>query len=386
MATGFMSDKLGMGLRQFRNPKSEGRRLEPTYRAIEKWFMNGIMSPSVGSKKTKRWTARAGSPEALMIHEYGHYLSDTVSLEFSDLDIDQRTEKWQAWRFAIGSSWQDVFSDIGSPEWYEKYKLPDDKKRSEIPDEIPHIETAYGESSPTEAFAESISAMFAHNGEDQDLVSQGMKDLIADFLSLDSKRDIREQLTPKRTARQIIPDGFASRGAVAEINNERDAVYGEITDPRDLTQAVLGQLDGDDPVGKMVRQLQAIVDDPEEWSKLIEARKEAIRIALNIRVANDEESRLLESVLTGDLAFSEMIRRHGIANIYFSQTDLRLSGGHDTRGVLSGGFVPDDEQISPPRIIIDLIGAPHERNLPDQPMPQSGLDEIKKYSKDLKNY
>ena len=389
MANGFFSEQIGMGLRQFTKPKSQGRKFDPTYRTIGKWWMNGIMPPDVGSKKTKRWTTRAGSPESLLIHEYGHYISDALNPELTDLDKDQRTQKWQAWRFSIGSKWQEVFDDIGSPEWYEKYKLPDDKERSVIPDEIPHIETAYGESSPTEAFAESISAMFAHNGEDQNLVSQGMKELIADLLSLDPKRDIREQLTPTRIARQIIPDGFASRGAVVEINKEKDARFGEITDPYELTAEVLGTLNGEDPVGQMVRRLQEMKDNPTAingWDWWVgKGREWEIEQALNMRVANEKESQLIASIFLNDPAFADMIRRHGMAQIYFSQTDL-VSGKdrHDVRGVLTGGFHPNDSETGhywPPHIKIDLIGAEHERNLRDQPMGAVSTEKMKAYSK-----
>ena len=378
MANGFMSKELGIGLRQFRNPKAKGR-LDFASRRIGKWFMEAMVSPEVRSKKSKRWVTRDGSPETLLVHEYGHYLSTVLEAELSDLDQTERTKKWQAWRFSVGSDWKATFTDIGRPDWYEKYKK--DRENADVPQEVPHVETAYAETVPTEAWAEAIAGIFALDGADSDLVSDGMKELIADFLSLDPKRDIKEQLTPPRLARRIIPDGFASRGAVAEINEERDARFGELTDPYELTEEFLGKLDGDDPVGAMVRLLQEVQDDPEQWSKLPEREKEAVNIALNIRRANDEESQLVASVLENDPAFAEMIRRHGISNIYFSQTDLKLAGDHDVRGVLSGGFVPDGEQLTPPRIVIDLIGAEHERNLPDGPMPQSGLDEMKKYSK-----
>ena len=383
MASGFMSDQLGMGLRKFRNTKGQGR-LDFATRRIGKWFMEGLMSPDVSSGKTKRWNTRSGSPEGLLIHEYGHYLSDVLKLELSPLDSSERTKKWQAWRFSVGSKWKDTFSAMGSPEWYDRYNK--DRKLGgfgDVPQEVPHIETAYGESSPTEAFAEAITAVFAHDGVDSHLISEGMKELIADFLSLDPKRDIREQLTPKRAAREIIPDGFASRGAVAQINKEKDTRYGDLTDPYELVAELLGTLDGDDPVGKMVRRLQDIKDDPKSWDLLAKNGKtEDVDIPLNIRVANMEEAQLLTSVLLNDPAFADMIRRHGTPNIYFSQTDLVLKGGHDVRGVLSGGFVPDElDELFPPRIIIDLIGSTHERNLPDVPMEQQSREKVLAYGK-----
>ena len=383
MAAGFMSDQLGMGLRKFRNTKGQGR-LDFATRRIGKWFMEGLMSPDVSSGKTKRWNTRSGSPEGLLIHEYGHHLSDVLKLELSPLDSSERTKKWQAWRFSVGSKWKDTFNAMGSPEWYDRYNK--DRKLGgfgDVPQEVPHIETAYGESSPTEAFAEAITAVFAHDGIDSHLISEGMKELIADFLSLDPKRDIREQLTPKRAAREIIPDGFASRGAVAQINKEKDTRYGDLTDPYELVAELLGTLDGDDPVGKMVRRLQDIKDDPKSWDLLVKNGKaEDVDIPLNIRVANMEEAELLTSVLLNDPAFADMIRRHGTPNIYFSQADLKLKGGHDVRGVLSGGFVPDEQdELFPPRIIIDLMGSTHERNLPDEPMGQQSREKVLAYAK-----
>ena len=379
--SGFMSDQIGMGLRNYRNPKSRGR-LDFITRRMGNWFMDGLMSPDVKSNKSKRWTTRTGSPEALLIHEYGHHLADVLKLELSPLDKSERTKKWQAWRFSAGSNWKETFKEIGSPEWYEKYKIG--RGDVDVPQEVPHIETGYGESTPAEAFAEAISAIFALDGVDQDLVSEGMRELVADFLSLDPKRDIREQMTPKRAAREIIPDGFASRGAVAQINKEKDARYGDLTDPYELSAELLGTLDGDDPVGKMVRRLQEIKDDPEAYEKMVKNnRRDVIDGNLNIRAANLEEALLVTSVLLNDPAFADMIRRHGISNIYFSQTDL-ISNGTDVRGVLSGGFVPDDSdsgQFWPPRIVIDLIGSTHERNLPDQPMSGQTREKILEYAK-----
>ena len=385
MASGFMSDQLGMGLRKFRNVKGQGR-FDFATRRIGRWFMEGLMSPDVSSGKTKRWLTRSGSAEALLIHEYGHYLSDVLKLELSPLDSSERTKKWQAWRFSVGSKWKDTFDAMGSPEWYDRYNK--DRKLGgfgDVPQEVPHVETAYGESSPTEAFAEAITAVFAHDGIDSHLVSEGMKELIADFLSLDPKRDIREQLTPKRAAREIIPDGFASRGAVAQINKEKDARYGDLTDPYELVAELLGTLDGDDPVGKMVRRLQEIKDDPESYGRYIISDKTyVIDNNLNIRVANIEEAELVTSVLLNDPAFADMIRRHGMSNIYFSQTDLRGNAGHDVRGMLAGGFTPDDSpegQLWAPRIVLDLVGSMHERNLPDEPMEQGNRKEILKYGR-----
>ena len=385
MATGFMSDQLGMGLRKFRNVKGQGR-FDFATRRIGKWFMEGLMSPDVSSGKTKRWLTRSGSAEALLVHEYGHYLSDVLKLELSPLDISERTKKWQAWRFSVGSNWKDTFKAMGSPEWYDRYSK--DRKLGgfgDVPQEVPHIETAYGESSPTEAFAEAVTAVFAHDGIDSHLVSEGMKELIADFLSLDPKRDIREQLTPKRATREIIPDGFASRGAVTQINKEKDARYGDLTDPYELAAELLGTLDGDDPVGEMVRRLQEIKDDPESYAKYVMNDKTyIIDNNLNIRTANTEETELVTRVLLNDPAFADMIRRHGMSNIYFSQTDLKGSKGHDVRGILAGGFTPDDSdegQFWAPRVVLDLIGSPHERNLPDEPMEQQSREKVLAYGK-----
>lgn len=379
--SGFMSDRIGMGLRNYRNTKGRGR-LDFITRRMGNWFMDGLMSPDVKSNKSKRWTTRTGSPEALLIHEYGHHLTDVLKLELSPLDKSERTKKWQAWRFSAGSNWKETFNEIGSPEWYEKYKIG--RADVDVPQEVPHVETGYAESAPTEAFAEAISAIFALDGVDKDLVSEGMKELIADFLSLDPKRDIREQMTPKRAAREIIPDGFASRGAVAQINKEKDARYGDLTDPYELSAELLGTLDGDDPVGKMVRRLQEIKDDPEAYERMVKKNKrDVVDGNLNIRVANLEEAELLTSVLLNDPAFADMIRRHGMSNIYFSQTDL-MSNGIDVRGVLSGGFTADDSdsgQFWPPRIVIDLVGSAHERNLPDQPMSGQPREKVLEYAK-----
>ena len=265
-AQGFLSDRLGMGLDKFRNSRAKGR-FDFTSRAIGAWIGKSLLSPSVHSKKTKRWSTRSGSPEVLFIHEYGHHLSEVMKLELTSLDYNERNKKWQAWRFSAGHNWEQTFKEIGKPDWFEGYKK-DRTDATDVPQEIPHIETAYGESSPAEAWAESIAATFAHDGIDDHLVSDGMKELISDFLSLDPKRDIREQLTPKRAAREIIPDGFASRGAVVAINKERDAELGELSNIDDLATTILGTLDGEDPVGDMTRRLQDLKDDARDWATL----------------------------------------------------------------------------------------------------------------------
>lgn len=396
-ATGFFSDRNGISLDSFRSPTSSGKVFSKASRRLGNWFMTGIMPPDVGSKNTKRWLSRDGSPEALLVHEYGHYLSDIIGKTLSDSEkYDMNTPRAMAWRFSIGSDWQETFKAVGWPEAYDAYSLPlaedtdinarSRKKgdRRDVPSDIPHVLTGYGESSPSEAFAESISAIFSHNGEEQDLVSEGMRWLIRDALEL-PEGDLREQLTPKRAAREIIPDGFASRGATVAINNERDSRYGELTDPYELTAEVLGTLDGDDPVGEMVRRLQEIKDDPIQYERLLKAGEESsIDVPLNIRTANEAEAALLAEVLITDPAFADMIRRHGIPNYYFSQTDLKLKGEHDVRGILSGGYVADDSpsgQFWPPRIVIDLIGAEHERGTPDSPYEPDSAADVQEYSK-----
>lgn len=345
------------------------------------------MPPDVGSKNTKRWISRDGSPEALLVHEYGHYLSDMIGRTLPDGEkYDMSTPRAMAWRFSIGSDWKETFKAVGWPEAYDAYSLPNREKseRREVPSDIPHVLTGYGESSPSEAFAESIAAIISHDGSEENLVSEGMKWLIRDALEL-QEGDLREQLTPKRATREIIPDGFASRGATVSINNERDTRFGELNDPYELTAEVLGTLDGDDPVGAMVRRLQEIKDDPIQYERLLKAGEESsIDVPLNIRRANEAEAALLAEVLINDPAFADMIRRHGIPNYYFSQTDLKLKGDHDVRGVLSGGYVADDSpsgQFWPPRIVIDMIGSPHERGVLDSPFEPDSAASVREYSK-----
>ena len=396
MAAGFFSDKNGISLNWYRSPTSKGK-INTGASRLGNWFMTGIMTPDVGSKKTKRWLSRH-SPEGLLVHEYGHYLSDMVGRTLSDDEKrNMSSGKAMAWRFSVGSDWKETFEDVGWPEAYDKYSIPlapdtdinarSRKKsdRKDVPSDIPHVLTGYGESSPSEAFAESIAALIAHNGEEKDLVSEGMQWLIRDALDLGDDTDVRGQLTPKRATREIVPDGFASRGATVEINNEKDPRFGELNDPYELTAEVLGTLDRDDPVGEMVRRLQEIKDDPIQYERLLKAGEESsVDVPLNIRTANEAEAALLAEVLITDPAFADMIRRHGIPNYYFSQTDLKLKGEHDVRGILSGGYVADDSpsgQFWPPRIVIDLIGAEHERATPDSPYEPDSAAAVREFSK-----
>ena len=395
MAAGFFSERNGISLNWYRSPTSKGK-INTGASRLGNWFMTGILTPDVGSKKTKRWLSRH-SPEGLLVHEYGHHLSDMVGRTMSDDEKrDMSSGKAAGWRFSIGSDWKETFEAVGWPEAYDKYSLPlapdtdinarsrKKRDRRDVPSDIPHILTGYGESAPAEAWAESIAALIAHEGEDKDLVSEGMTWLVRDVLDLDDN-DIREQLTPKRATREIIPDGFASRGATVGINNERDARFGELNDPYELTAEILGTLDRDDPVGEMVRRLQEIKDDPVQYDLLRQAGNESsVDVPLNIRTANEAEAALLAEVLITDPAFADMIRRHGMPNYYFSQTDLKLREDFDVRGMLSGGYVADDSpngKFYPPRIVIDLIGAPHERGTLDTPFEPDSRADVQEYSK-----
>lgn len=379
IASAFYSDETGIGLGNFGNPKGKGR-IAGLSRGFAKWFMTGVLKPEVGSTKTKRWVAN-DSPESLLMHEYGHYLSTVIGSRLSDLDTSERTKKYQAWRFAIGSSWKDTFDQLGHPEWFDRYKRTDEKAQKDIPDEIPHIETGYGESVPAEAWAESIAAVFGLGGRDSDLVSQGMKDLIADALGLDPTKDLRDQLTPPRIARVVAPEGFASLGAVNKINNERDSRYGELTDPYDLVGALIGDLGKNDEVGQMVRELQKNKDNPKSAYHTNPDLKWAIDTALNIRVANEEQATVLAQTILDNPAFADMIRRHGIPQIYFSETDMMSRTGVPYRGAFSGGFVPDDSiegTFWKPRIVLDSKIDEYS-NIPDTPTKPSSLAERAEY-------
>lgn len=387
VASGMFTDSLGISLNKFRAPRSKGR-LEGLGRGLSKWFMEAIVEPKVGSKRTKRWVS-SSTPEALLIHEYGHYLADAIKLQLSNMDTSERTKRWQAWRFSSGSDWKETFEAIGHPEWHDLYKLDETKKkkgRRDVPDEIPHVLTAYGESSPAEAFAEAIAATFALDGRDTDLVSPAMSELINDLLELPQGKSPRENLTPQRAKREIVPDGFASRGSVRAINNERDSRFGDLDDPYELTAEWLGTLDGDDPVGNMVQRIRSWQNRPRVWDKVNPTEKRRYEEMLNIRRANEEEAALIVRTVLDNPAFAEMIRRHGIANMYFSQRNLRLVRNDgteiDVRGMAMGSFTPDDEDSGryfPPRIVMDLVGDQDKRTTPDVPTPPLPQRELREW-------
>lgn len=373
MASGAYMHDSGIILSKIRAPRSKGR-LEPLVRGLSKWFMDGQFPNDVGNKKTKRWTVGV-TPQELLIHEYGHYLSAILKDDLTGMDRDQRTRRWQAWRFSAGRFWEETFREMGHPEWFDKYKVDEGgKRKADIPDDIPHVLTAYGESTPQEAFAEAISAIFSHDGKNEDLVNPALKELINELLELPQGKSPRESLTPQRTRREILPDGFASRGSVNAINNERDERFGELTDPYELTAEWLGTLDGNDPVGSMVRRIRGWMDRPRVWDRLNETEKKRMRENLNIRRATEQEAALILQTLMNNPAFAEMIRRHGIANMYFSERDLKLVRNDgtefDVRGAAMGSFTPDDStdgQYWPPRIVMDLVGDSDERDTPDVP-------------------
>ena len=399
LAEGMFSDSAGMGLSKIGNVRKKSR-LQPFNRGLGKWFMQGIMEPEVGHRKTKRWLSD-NTPEGLLVHEYGHYLVDAIKAQLSDVDNYERTKRWQAFRFGAGADWKETLTEIGHPEWYDQYAIEKLKKterieitriRKDVPDELPHVLTAYGETAPAGAWAEAIAALFAHEGRNKDLVSPGMVELVNAALELPEGSDPTEALLPARSKREIVPDGFASRGSVMAINNERDSRYGEIQDPYELTAEVLGDLGKDDPVGQMVRKLEALKDDPERWDKVEPKQKASIERSLNLRKANEEEAALLAGVLINDPAFADMIRRHGISNYYFAQEDMRFPIGDgtddeiDIRGSLYAGFTPDESdggRFWPPRIVIDMLGPSslEEDQTLDVPIQPVSDEEIRKARK-----
>lgn len=296
-ASGMHANTLGIMLQELGNVKSKGKGNFISRNINWSWLSDSMFPNKVGSKRTKRWTSRT-SPEALLVHEYGHYLSLAIGERLTPEDRDNNTPRMKAWRFSARSSWSDAFSDLGRDDWYEGYKFGEDGKRRKIDPEIPHVETAYGESSPIETWAESISALIAHDGDESDLVSDGMKRLVAEGLGLDPEKDIHEQLTPSRMARQIVPDGFASRGSVMAIDSERSAQFGELNDTPSLVNEWVGK-PGDN--GGLTELL--IIEE-------------------GIDVHYDSDNTVeLEQFINENPAVGEMIRRHGAAPIYFTSED-----------------------------------------------------------------
>ncbi|NCX76913.1 MAG: hypothetical protein EBX09_07775, partial [Actinobacteria bacterium] len=297
----------------------------------------------------------------------------------------------------VFSEWKQTFSEMGKPEWFDEYMLIDEKtgerfdplrpgvrkmKRRDVSDEIPHVETAYGESAPAEAFAETIAALFAHDGKDKDLVSDGMEKLVADLLGLDRDKDIREQFTPARITRQVVPDGFASRGQVAVINEERDAKFGEITDPYEIgVQALGNELSDDTPFGNEIRTLESWLEEHGDKPRMENTAK-WVKSVTNITEASEEDAAFVVQVLLDNPGLVDMIRRHGVAPIYFSESDLNLSG-MEVRGVHFGFGIPDSEAevINTPRVVMDLHDATPWKGTPDVPTPPLSREKMKEWRK-----
>jgi len=392
-ASAFYDPNLGMALGKYGRVRSQGR-MDGMARGLKKWFMQGIVGNTVGSKRTNRWLV-SNSPESLITHEYGHYLAHVIRDSLGYDEAYRKTARWRAFRFATGHDWKETFDDIGRPDFHDMYAIQSREaripgititKRLDPPDELPHVRTAYGESVPAEAWAEAISAIFSHGGRDSDLVSPGLRELINDGLELPAGGDPRESVMPARASRRVVPDGFASRGSTMVVNAERDSQFGDKGDAYELTAEMLGGLDDGGPVDRMLRALRNSKDTPSVWDKLNDVEKKRRLQQMNIRVANEKEAALVAQTLLDNPGLADLVRRHGIGQIYFSKEDL-LSYRNDgteiqTRGTAFDSYVPDEDAdpLSPPRIVMDLVGQPDYRETLDAPseqLPQNKLREWK---------
>ena len=125
-------------------------------------------------KGTKRHTV-GSSIEETMVHEWGHYLN------FLTVNIHPDAKQRELAGSLTRESWFDMYgSKSSSPELNSLFTYMDDISRNgdyndkhEVPpDDVPWINTSYGQSSPVEFFAESVGAYFSPDKKKRALLNE----------------------------------------------------------------------------------------------------------------------------------------------------------------------------------------------------------------------
>ena len=126
--------------------------------------------------------------EQLYAHEYGHYLHEQMA---SSLPMEGNRERRALLRAYLSETWEEFFAAVDRPDWAEAYT---DRRKKDLPDDYPFVDSAYGFTNPLEMFAESFTAATASDPAIRGAVSPEMNRQMAMMLGLDPEQAIYEQL------------------------------------------------------------------------------------------------------------------------------------------------------------------------------------------------
>jgi len=173
---------------------------------------------------------------AMIAHEWGHYINRLAASSHPDEDIRALATFWfsDTWDHDAGLTgpWKvldklgvNVGNDkasqriIGARRFAEKVK----NKKSEKWTGYPHVLSQYGQTMPAEAFAEGVSAILVGDESSRGLVSPALRDDIFDIIG-----------KPESYQRDIA-GGISERTAgLASLSMPRD-IFGTIYVPRDMS-------------------------------------------------------------------------------------------------------------------------------------------------------
>ena len=193
-----------------------------------------IFSPNINFEGTKRHTV-GSSIEDTIRHEWGHYLNSLVSNMHPDAQQRELSDNLRL------DSWYDVFGQRKDmPLIGELNAFMNDAERQGIfdldppPDNIPWIKTSYGQSSPVEFFAESISAYFSPDKKKRALLNEAGARVVERMLGTQdtpmgglSSRNVHNRdlskLSNVEIAELVVPD---SPQRLEQLMNELNDVRG----------------------------------------------------------------------------------------------------------------------------------------------------------------
>lgn len=193
-----------------------------------------IFSPGINFKGTKRHTV-GSSTEDTIRHEWGHYLNALVSNLHPDAEQRELSDNLRL------DSWYDVFGqrkDI--PLIGGLNAFMDDVHRQGTfdfdppSDDIPWINTAYGQTSPVEFFAEAVSAYFSPDKKKRALLNEAGSRVVERMLGTQdtpigglSSRNVHSQdlnkLSNVEIAELVVPD---SPEVLEALMNELNDIRG----------------------------------------------------------------------------------------------------------------------------------------------------------------
>ena len=167
----------GESFQELLNNRPLGQRLVLSYAKWRGKYPKSVTYMTVGS-----------NVEQLYTHEYGHYLHEQM---LSSLPMEGNRERRALLRAYLSETWEEFFAAVDRPDWAEAYT---NRRKKDLPDDYPFVDSAYAFTNPLEMFAESFTAAAASDSAIRGAVSPEMNRQMAMMLGLDPEQAIYEQL------------------------------------------------------------------------------------------------------------------------------------------------------------------------------------------------